>query len=63
MTDSRETFRGLIWEHWLGDETLKKTEMKVRSRDVTRGQDPDFDERSTVIQSEDVTPLVIPEDP
>lgn len=57
--EHREAFRGLIWEHWLGDESLKKTEMKIRSRDVTRSRDPDFDYRSV----DDVRPLDIPEDP
>jgi hypothetical protein len=63
MRDSREAFRGLIWEQWLGDVSLKRTEMKIRSRDFTRNQDPDFDDRSVEVQPEDVRPLDIPEDP
>lgn len=62
-TDPRDEFRGLIWEHWLGDVSLMKTEMKIRSRVITRMQDPQFDDQSTEIQPEDVRPLDIPEDP
>ncbi|PSN50150.1 hypothetical protein C0J52_11959 [Blattella germanica] len=61
--DSREDFRGLIWEHWLGNTSLKKTEMKIRSRDVVKSHDPDFDDRITDSQPDDVRPLDIPEDP
>jgi Fibrinogen beta and gamma chains, C-terminal globular domain. len=61
--EPREAFRGLIWEHWLGDVSLKKTEMKIRSRDITRTQDPDFDDRRAETQLDDVRPLAIPEDP
>ena len=61
--EPREAFRGLIWEHWLGDVSLKKTEMKIRSRDFTRNQDPDFDDRRAEAQLDDVKPLAIPEDP
>jgi hypothetical protein len=63
MRDSREAFRGLIWEHWLGDVSLKRTEMKIRSRDLSRSQDPHFVDRSAEVQPEDVRPLDIPEDP
>jgi hypothetical protein len=61
--ETREAFRGLIWEHWLGDVSLKKTEMKIRSRDFTRDQDPDFDDRRAETPLDDVRPLAIPEDP
>jgi len=59
----REAFRGLIWEHWLGDVSLKRTEMKIRSSDFTKNQDPDFDDRRAENQLDDVRPLAIPEDP
>jgi hypothetical protein len=63
-TDPRDEFRGLIWEHWLGDVSLKKTEMKIRSPDViTRTQDPQFDDQDTDVHPDDVRPLHIPEDP
>jgi hypothetical protein len=61
--EPREPFRGLIWEHWLGDVSLKKTEMKIRSSDITTTQDPDFDDRRAETQPDDVSPLDIPEDP
>jgi hypothetical protein len=61
--EPREAFRGLIWEHWLGDVSLKKTEMKIRSHDFTRNQDPDFGDRRAETQLDDVRPLAIPEDP
>jgi hypothetical protein len=58
-TDSREEFRSIIWEHWLGDEPLKGTELKIRSPSmITRPQD-----QSAEMQPESVTPLNIPEDP
>ena len=56
--ESREPFRGLVWEHWLGDESLKKTELKIRSSDIIRSHDPGFES-----QPDDVRPLDIPEDP
>jgi len=59
----REAFRGLIWEHWLGDVSLKRTEMKIRSRDFTRNQDPEFDDSRAQNQLDDVRPLANPEDP
>jgi len=43
--------------------SLKKTEMKIRSRDFTRNHDPDFDDRRAETQLDDVRPLAIPEDP
>ena len=61
--EPRESFRGLIWEHWLGDKSLKRTEMKIRGRDITNSHDPDFDDRGTESQPDDVRPLDIPEDP
>jgi hypothetical protein len=62
--DPRDEFRGLIWELWLGDVSLKKTEMKIRSPGVITGtQDPQFDDQSTEVEPDDVRPLDIPEDP
>jgi hypothetical protein len=61
--DSRDEFRGLIWEHWLGDVSLKRTEMKIKSPDVTKIQDPEFEDRSAEVQPDGVRPLDIPEDP
>lgn len=62
--DRREEFRGIIWEHWLGDESLKSTEMKIRPKimPVIAGkEDPSFDDHSS--SPDDVNPLDIPEDP
>ncbi|GLH03743.1 Techylectin-5B, partial [Gryllus bimaculatus] len=63
--DHREEFRGIIWEHWLGDESLKATEMKIRPKTVTGAiirEDPGFDEHGSS-SVDDVDPLDIPEDP
>ncbi|XP_067012693.2 uncharacterized protein [Anabrus simplex] len=61
----REDFRGLIWQYWLGDSSLKSTQMKIRPRELhvaspSGRTDPGFEEHSS---TEDVDPLDIPEDP
>ncbi|XP_063221820.1 angiopoietin-4-like [Bacillus rossius redtenbacheri] len=47
----RDQFRGIIWERWLGDESLRAARMMVRARGYSpRGED-------------EVRPLDVPEDP
>lgn len=55
---ANEQFRGLIWEHWLGNYSLKKTKMMLRPLitpevDIGSGFEPGFES----------TGLDIPEDP
>jgi hypothetical protein len=63
-TDPREEFRGIIWEHWLGDVSLRRTELKVRSPGaITRTQDREVVDQNIELQPGTVRPLDIPEDP
>ncbi|KAJ8881559.1 hypothetical protein PR048_018042 [Dryococelus australis] len=52
----RDQFRGIIWERWLGDESLKGARMMVRDRAYVPPQ-------PAVDLPDDVRPLDIPEDP
>ncbi|XP_049853792.1 uncharacterized protein LOC126335000 isoform X2 [Schistocerca gregaria] len=56
----RPSYRGIIWQYWLGDRSLRRVTMMIRPRDPppTIG-DSEFEERS----SDDVPPIDIPEDP
>ena len=50
--DDNGYYRGIIWELWLGDYSLKAVKMMIRPKDFSVGHDPDS--RDT---------LVVPPDP
>lgn len=57
--EPRPSYRGIIWQYWLGDRSLKAVEMKLRPRDPVTSIDPVFEEPN----NDDISPLEVPEDP
>ena len=39
--DDNGYYRGIIWELWLGDYSLKAARMMIRPKDFSVGYDPD----------------------
>lgn len=54
-------YRGIIWEHWLGDYSLKKSTMMIRPMEDFRNNDGI--DLTTTTTTQDLDFQDIPEDP